>query len=67
MSAVLYFRGNNYSQGFGILFVRIMCAKYNQKTLLQLESSLTQSQIAHNHNLIEQLLDQCVSVTIIRG
>jgi hypothetical protein len=28
---------------------------------------VTQSQIAHNDNLIEQLLDQCVSVTIIRG
>jgi len=28
---------------------------------------VTQSQILHNDNLIEQLLDQCVSVTIIRG
>jgi hypothetical protein len=34
---------------------------------LQRTCFVTQSQIAHNDNLIEQLLDQCVSVTIIRG
>lgn len=44
----------------------------NQRTIvinsnLQGTCFVTQSQIAHNDNLIEQLLDQCVSVTIIRG
>ncbi|MFL6367273.1 MAG: hypothetical protein ACJ72T_01815, partial [Nitrososphaeraceae archaeon] len=43
----------------------------NQRTIvinsnLQGTCFVTQSQIAHNDNLIEQLLDQCVSVTIIR-